>query len=962
MSVPARPAAAAEPTPVAPEAGGELSRPDEAAALVTARMTGKRVLITGLTTETDEAWAHPNGTVSVEQRFRPVRVRRDGGWAPVDTTLVVRADGVVAPKAAVVDVAFSGGGAAPMVTLRQGRSTLALGSPTGELPAPSLEGDTAVYAEVLPGVDLRLRADVDGFAQVLVVKTPEAARNPKLAKLTFGVSGKGAMTRADKAGNLSVVDTTGEVMFVGSTPAMWDEDFAGDHRDTSRALDPRGDGRFATMPVESTAGSLSITPNAGLLTAADTAFPVYIDPGYTLPRRNWTYTNSAAPTTSYWNSSSQARIGTPNAGATKYRSYFVMNASNVPWQGKHLLSARLDLDLNYSASCTPTTFGAYALASAPTSSTTWNNQPAMTTQLDSATTNLGRAGCAAAGVVSLNVTEHARQAQASAAANINIGLRAASETDTASYKEFNNNPSMWVVYTGYPTVASRSTTPSTACVTGAGRPFVNTTTPQLHAVISDDENQVRAEFEWLTLSGTQVGVASPAPAASGSTISATVWAGQLSDGGSYAWRVRGYDSIVWGSWSGLCEFTVDTVVPSAGPTVTSTAYPSGANVWSGQAGTAGSFTFGANGVGDVSAFVYGLDSNPPTTVVNAASLGGGATVSLTPASDGPHTLYVRSRDRAGNLSPVTEYSFNVGAGALISPKPGALSAGRTILEGVGQSTATGVTYQWRRGDTDTWATIATADVTLAAGGTPVASWPLATTGAGQFPKLNWNAEATVNAAEAGPDPLDGPLQVQAVFTGTGATATSAVTFTLNRNSGTAAATSVGPGSVNLLTGNLTIAETDVSVDSFGSDLTLSRTYNTRQASVVDPMFGPGWVSSAAVEESGAPYTGLTVTGSLVQAGLPDGDSVGFTRKATTTAGATFTPEPGAEDLTLTYTTSGDSYTLTDISGTVVAFTRPTGTPTGRYVPTSVTIPGTGQTTLSWETVTVNGATVTRPTR
>ena len=35
-----------------------------------------------------------------------------------------------------------------------------------------------MYAEVLPGVDLRLTATTEGYREVLVVKSAEAAANP----------------------------------------------------------------------------------------------------------------------------------------------------------------------------------------------------------------------------------------------------------------------------------------------------------------------------------------------------------------------------------------------------------------------------------------------------------------------------------------------------------------------------------------------------------------------------------------------------------------------------------------------------------------------------------------------------------------------------------------------------------------------------------------------------------------
>jgi hypothetical protein len=109
------------------------------------------------------------------------------------------------------------------------------------------------------------------------------------------------------------------------------------------------------------------------------------------------------------------------------------------------------------------------------------------------------------------------------------------------------------------------------------------------------------------------------------------------------------------------------------------------------AGTAASFTFTPSGVADVASYQYGVDTNPPAAVVNAAAVGGNATVTITPDSDGPHTLYVRSQDRAGNQSPIKAYQFNVGYGGLISPKTGDISAGKVALTTTAGPTAASVT-------------------------------------------------------------------------------------------------------------------------------------------------------------------------------------------------------------------------------------------------------------------------------
>ncbi|WP_432831345.1 RHS repeat-associated core domain-containing protein [Dactylosporangium sp. CA-092794] len=374
------------------------------------------------------------------------------------------------------------------------------------------------------------------------------------------------------------------------------------------------------------------------------------------------------------------------------------------------------------------------------------------------------------------------------------------------------------------------------------------------------------------------------------------------------------------------------------------------------AGTAASFTFSAGGTSDIASYLYDLDIPTPGASVAAASLGGNATVSVTPSSDGAHTLYVQAVDRAGNKSPVRSYQFNVGSGSITAPTVGTVAATTTLLQATGPATATGATFQWRRADTDVWATIPAADVTYTSGGGAVI-WPVAKTAA-LTPSLNWNVKATLGGATA----LAGPLQVRAAFSGTAGTpsfTTPGLRFTLDPDRADAESTEIGPGSVNLLTGAYNVSNVDVNVASYGTNLSLSRGFNSRQAGVFDTthMFGPGWTSTATAAD--APYSGLTVTGSLVQVKVPDGSTIGFTAASA----SAFTPEAGKETLSLTYNSGTDAYTLSENDGDVVVFRRMAGGPTGQYTVSSVTTPGNGQTSaMSWETVTVDGATVTRPTQ
>ncbi|GAA0447815.1 RHS repeat protein [Actinoplanes campanulatus] len=333
-------------------------------------------------------------------------------------------------------------------------------------------------------------------------------------------------------------------------------------------------------------------------------------------------------------------------------------------------------------------------------------------------------------------------------------------------------------------------------------------------------------------------------------------------------------------------------------------------------------------------------------------------MTLTPTTDGSHTLKVRARDRGGNLSAVTSYVFKVGVGAVTSPAAADMSAAKVNLAGESKSTATGITYQWRRGDADSWKTIPAADVNTTSAG--AIAWPVASTGSGTYPKLVWNVAQTLKNAEASAVALDGPVQVRASFTGTATGTSSGVTFTFDRNKTAAASTAVGPGLVNLLTGDYTISSDDV--NTIGG-LGLSRVFNSRSATKIDAMFGPGWVSSVVASDSES-YGSLSVTGSLVQIRTAIGDTIDFAKSATTSSGATFQPELSAIGYSLVYDSSGSTaYVLTGPDGSLVTFTRASTDPANIYQPTSLKAAGvsTGG-SISWEKATVDGTTMMRPTR
>ena len=158
-----------------PVADGSMTEKDKA--LADAQASGQPVEVVSARTESSDTWAQPDGSFSVKRYGTAVRVWRNGAWVGADPTLAFATDGAVVPKAAAVSVRFSGGGTGPMLTGNRDGRTLSLTWPKA-LPTPTLVGNVATYAEVLPGVDLQLKAEVEGFSQLLVVKNAEAAQEP----------------------------------------------------------------------------------------------------------------------------------------------------------------------------------------------------------------------------------------------------------------------------------------------------------------------------------------------------------------------------------------------------------------------------------------------------------------------------------------------------------------------------------------------------------------------------------------------------------------------------------------------------------------------------------------------------------------------------------------------------------------------------------------------------------------
>ncbi|MEU5216859.1 discoidin domain-containing protein [Streptomyces sp. NPDC020807] len=636
-----------------------------------AAQTGRRVELMSRRTETSDTWAEPSGDFAVDRYGSPVRVRRGDAWVPTDPTLEFGADGRVVPRATTTAMSFSGGSGVMARMVKDGRE-MELTWPR-PLPVPVLEGSVATYPGILPDVDLRIRADVDGFSQLLVVKTPEAARHPDLAVLRMGVETVGLDVSADASGNLLARNPAGQAAFVSPAPMMWDSSDAntpamgsfvapqggpvvvqGNASSAESVFEPRTGANDAAMGVRVSGGSLEITPDAGMLTDPDTVYPVFIDPSWAEGKRqNWTRVSAKYRDKKYWNANEQARVGYESETGGLSRSFFQFDTSS--FAGKIVKSSVFTMTNTHAWSCNDRVVQLWH-TSGIDRNTTWNRQPVREALLSSVNDAKGWDGSTECpeGTLEFDVTAKVRERAAQNKGDITFGLYAADETDTYAWKRF--DPDTAKLSTKYNTVPEVPT----ELGTNPNNALIGNTGISLHAKIDDaDSGNLQANFQlWKTGQSPSVDEHISAQRGRFSTLA-------LPDArvpsGSYQWRVRAKDEDgAYSGWSAVKSFEVDRDRPSNPPTVSSAEFPDGRAGWPAVTGkarvTAGRFTLGAAGVSDVVAYRYFTSWDPQERGVNVSGApGSSATVTLTPPAVGPAHVYAYSLDRTGNRSDQRAY-------------------------------------------------------------------------------------------------------------------------------------------------------------------------------------------------------------------------------------------------------------------------------------------------------------------
>ncbi|MGA4839897.1 hypothetical protein [Streptomyces sp. G45] len=575
--------------------------------------------------------ANPDGTFVLTQSTEPQRARdENGAWRDIDTTLEKRADGTVGPRSAVVDLSFSGGGSGSgLLALGTGDQLLRLGWPT-TLPEPTLDGATATYPDVpVKDVDLQLTATAEGYREVLVVKSAEAAASPELEKVRLSVKGEGLSVTPGEGGGLRAVDADGNAVFRGPAGQMWDS--AGDAaplprkglRSAAGGEQPKSDAApenssrpgqgdaSAELPVTVGGGAVTVTPDLDVLRGEKTVYPVFIDPPVGLGRSEWTKLSSDGDR--FWKFSEPEGVGRCGIADGYYcsargsytdRMYFEFGASKLA--GKHVLDATFRAYETWSFNCTP-----YWVDLERTDNisegTRWPG-PRKLDQMGDRYVSAGRGkNCSPEQPNAWvefndnpdepdeNLASTVRSFASGKFSRLTLMLKAKDESEPRAWKRFDNNAELTVTYVHKPGVPTAvgvipGTGDRASCQPASSPTTVTVDTPKLQARVQtkvqprdgEEHGKLQAEFVMQrsstdTRSGSWSNVWTGYRPSSGWVTDGTterITTDKRADGGLYRFRARtqshwseGKDGDLFSPYSKWCYLRIDSTAPKE-PTIT----------------------------------------------------------------------------------------------------------------------------------------------------------------------------------------------------------------------------------------------------------------------------------------------------------------------------------------------------------------------------------------------------------
>ncbi|GAB3582779.1 hypothetical protein GCM10027406_25970 [Leifsonia lichenia] len=499
----------------------------------------------------------------------PEQAKVRGSWKKVDTSLVEQ-DGWLVPSVAAVPIRISLGGSNDIMQVKtEDGGWITESWAYGTLPAPIVKKNSATFPEVLPGVDLRVRATKAGAREVLIVKNAEAARDERVANFRLRISG--ATLSQDPETEVLTAGTGDGVPLMASTPLWWDS--------SGEKSDADGPGGGEAKAVSVTATATESTLDVEAIADDVVAYPLFVDPDWSAYLQYDWFTDRAFPNQSYLNPPENS-VGYGIENGVHYLSRAFYRFDTAFLAGKQVSDARFNVYQTWSNSCDTTLVQLWQYGPS-NPGFTWNSDPAQWVRAIDAQGNVRGSSCAAPGMVGFSATPTASDAAVYEAPYITLALRSANEGSPLTRKHYRWDAKLTVTYNSAPNVPTNlaMSSPARPCVSDAANPaFLNNAVQAvtLTAKATDpDPGAVAVDFFLKNITtGVETKVSTTPLQAQGSLLTHVIPKGSLVNGNTYAWSTRSSDYAATSARSASCYFTADATSPGVpGVVVTSASSP-----------------------------------------------------------------------------------------------------------------------------------------------------------------------------------------------------------------------------------------------------------------------------------------------------------------------------------------------------------------------------------------------------
>ncbi|MEH1055731.1 LamG-like jellyroll fold domain-containing protein [Micromonospora sp. CPCC 206171] len=529
-----------------------------------------------------DVFANADGSYTRRTYNRPVNYRAaDGTWQKIDSDLTRRADGRLHVKANRLDVSVAGSaapatrpaaGAAPSAdaTATTGPELAQLTLPTGEsvgyqlqganVTAPTVDGATARYRDILGQTDLELTTFDAGVKETLVLRSPEAA-----SSWVFPLRLKGLTPRLTAQGSVELLNADGKAVAWFPHGSMSDSKV-----DPKSGAPAESDKVTFELVTVDGAPALKVTADQAWLRDPARQYPVRIDPTATTGTTGDVFVDNDSTTT---NNGDNLPVGTYNGGTTKARSFIHLDDfDNDGFVGKRFSAAKLFLYHTWSYDCAThkpfyvhratqawtvadLSAGSYpgpAISSSIGSLTISDNNPACTNS--SADRTVGK-------WVSVPLNVDTFNDWSTGGANEGLALTA-SETDSYAWKRFTSanfgagayKPYLEFTYTN-------DVAPQVNLRYPANNAVVQTLTPELLSRAVDPDNW---PAKGLTYNYVVKDAGTNATVVSSGWITGPSWtvpSGKLTWNKTYLYTVQVYDKAAYSAVSPAYAFTTSVPQP-----------------------------------------------------------------------------------------------------------------------------------------------------------------------------------------------------------------------------------------------------------------------------------------------------------------------------------------------------------------------------------------------------------------